>query len=260
MGYLNHDFHLPPQHIGGYSRGMADGQIVRFKIGDGFPADDRLARWMTVCAMALNDLLLVNRWLVPRLEEKTPSDPSENFYLGRLAAAHLFEIAVFLKQSDRIPKVQKFVAGLNEEARADYEALIKLATDGSDEFQKQLKHARNTFFHYPRLIPQAEDREHLKRAMAAHAQDEREQDIQRGVIRDIPPAITGFRSSFADDIATEMMLPDDTEQEFGPFIGNVSEHSGKFLKFVKTALNDYTHLHPGAWEIEDVRSGEGNPS
>lgn len=40
---------------------MTDGQIVRFKIGEAFPANDRLARWMTVCTMALNDLLLANR-------------------------------------------------------------------------------------------------------------------------------------------------------------------------------------------------------
>ena len=52
---------------------MADGQIVRFKIGEGFPAEDQLARWMSVCAMALNDLLLVNRWLMPRLQEEIPS-------------------------------------------------------------------------------------------------------------------------------------------------------------------------------------------
>jgi hypothetical protein len=206
----------------------------------------------------MTGLLLANRWIVPRLEEKIPSDLGENFYLGRLAAAHLFEIGVFLKQSDRIPKVGKFVAALNEESRADYKALIELATDGSSEFQKQLKHARNVFFHYPRLIPHAEEHEHLKRAMAGHAQDEQEQNIQRGVIHDVPPAITGFRSTFADDIAAEMLLPANTEQEFGPFIGNVSEHSAKFLKFVKTALNAYTGTRPeGTWEIEDVPKKQG---
>jgi hypothetical protein len=241
---------------------MTDGQIVRFKIGEAFPANDRLARWMTVCAMALNDLLLVNRWLIPRLNEEVPSDPSENFYLGRLAAAHLFEIGIFLKRSDRsVPKVKNFVAGLDEESQADHGALIALAEDGSSEFQVQLKHARNTFFHYPRLIPHAEDHEHLKRAMTGHAQDELEQDIQRGVIHDVPPALTGFRSTFADDIASEMMLPENTEQEFEPFVGNVSEHTGRFLKFVKVAFNEYTLTRPaGTWEIEDVsEKQEGTP-
>lgn len=94
--------------------------------------------------------------------------------------------------------------------------------------------------------------------MVAHAQDEQEQNIQRGVIQDVPPAITGFRSTFADDIATEMLLPADTEQEFVPFVGNVSEHSAKFFKFVRTAFNAYTLARPeGTWEIEDVPEKQG---
>jgi hypothetical protein len=160
---------------------VAEGQIVRFKIGEGFPADDQLARWMTVCAMALNDLLLVNRWLLPRLEETEPSEPYENFYLGRIAAAHLFEGAKFLRESDRIPQIQEFVASLDSEAQDDYRALVELTKDQTDKFREQLEHARNTFFHYPRMLPQAEDYEHLKRAMAGHASDEQEQrsDVAR---------------------------------------------------------------------------------
>ena len=34
-----------------------------------------LACWMTVTAMALNDLLLVNQWLIPRPEDREPSTP-----------------------------------------------------------------------------------------------------------------------------------------------------------------------------------------
>lgn len=49
------------------------GQIVRFKIGEAFPADDQLARWVTVCAIAMNDLLVVNQLLIPRLKEGIPS-------------------------------------------------------------------------------------------------------------------------------------------------------------------------------------------
>jgi hypothetical protein len=235
---------------------MTDGQIVRFKIGDGFPADDQLARWMTVCAMALNDLLLVNRWLVPRLEEKVPSESYEDFYLSRSAAAHLFEVAIFLRESDRLLTIREFVVNLDPQTQAHYRSLVELAKDGSGKFHGQLKHARNTFFHYPRMLPQADDYEHLKRALEAHADDEREQDIRRGEIRDIPPAITGFRSMFADDVATEMLLPENTEQEYPAFVGNLAEYSGKLLKFVKIAFNAYTHTRPeGTWEIEVVSLG-----
>lgn len=233
---------------------MTEGQIVRFKIGEGFPADDQLSRWMTVCAMALNDLLLVNRWLIPRLKEEIPAEPHETFYLGRLAAAHLFEAATFLRKSDkRLPTVQDFVAGLEDEPRAAYQALLKVGDGGSGKFQVQLKHARNMVFHYQDLILEKEDRERLKQAMAGHAEDERDQEIQRGKIEDVPPPITGFRAVFADDIAVEMMLPEDTDEEFPAFLGNLAEHSAKLMIFVKAAFNAYTATRPeGTWEVETV--------
>lgn len=233
---------------------MADGQIVRFKIGEAFPADDQLARWMTVCAMAINDLLLVNRWLAQRLEEKIPSEPHETFYLGRLAAANLFEAATFLRKSNRsLESVRDFVATLDEKAQEAYEKLLLIGDGGEGRFYEQLKHARNGVFHYQALVlGDGEEYESLKRAMAAHAQDEEEQNIERGEVQDIPPPITGFRAIFADDISTEMMLPESAEDEFSGFIGNVAEHSAKLMIFVREALNSYTHLHPGAWKIEDV--------
>jgi hypothetical protein len=235
-----------------------DGQIIRFKIGEAFPADDPLARWITVCAMALNDLLLVNRWLIPKLKGQEPSEAYETFYLGRLAAAHLFEAATFLKKSDkRVPAVKEFVADLDEEPLAAYAQLLAIGDGGSGEFYEQLKHARNMVFHYQALIQgEGEDYEHLKRAMEDHANDEEEQGIERGKIEDVPPPITGFRSIFADDIATEMMLPGDTEQDFQAFVGNVAEHIAKFMIFLKPAFNAYTQTRPeGTWDVEDVPGG-----
>src|SRR3954469_19860268 len=208
---------------------MSDGQIIRFKIGEAFPADDKLARWMTVCAMAINDLLLVNRWLVPRLEEKVPSEPHENFYLGRLAAANLFEAATFLRKSDRqLEVVREFVATLSDEAQVAYRDLLLIGDGGEGEFYEQLKRSRNGVFHYQALVlGDGEEYESLKRAINAHAGDEEEKGVKRGEIRDIPPPITGFRAIFADDIASEMVLPKDTDREFSGYLGNVAGHSAK---------------------------------
>jgi hypothetical protein len=77
---------------------MANGQIVRFKIGEAFPSDDQLARWMTICSIAFNDLLVVNQLLIPRLKDEIPSGSGEILYLGRVASGHLFEAATFLAQ------------------------------------------------------------------------------------------------------------------------------------------------------------------
>lgn len=231
---------------------MADGQIIRFKIGEAFPPDDPLARWVTVCAMALNDALLVNRWLMPRLQEEVSSEPHENFYLARVAAAHLFEAASFLRKHRRHPEISAFIETLEPEYQEQYEALLQIGKGGQEGFPEQLKEARNTFFHYPKLIFGTEDREPLKRAMIEHAKDEEEQGIKRGEIRDIPPALTGFRAGFADDIATEMMLPENTGAEFPKFIGNVSTNLGQLLSFLKAVLNAYTQTKPSVWEVEEI--------
>lgn len=82
-----------------------------------------------------------------------------------------------------------------------------------------------------------------------------------GEIQDIPPLLTGFRANFAYDIASEMLLPKDTDREFGPFIANVSGHIAKFTIFMKTALNTYTRTKPAEiWKVEEVEKGEdGHP-
>lgn len=240
---------------------MADGQIISFKIGEGFPADDQLARWMTVCAMALNDLLLVNRWLIPRLQGEVAAEPHETFHLGRMAAAHLFEAATFLRKSDkRLAVVRDFVAKLDEEeARAAYADLLEIGDGGQGKFAKQLKHARNMVFHYQALLTgQGEEHERLKQAMRGYAEDERKQGTKLGKVEDIPPPLTGFRSIFADDIATEMLLPEDTEHEVSGFLGNVAEHSAKLMIFGKAAFNAYTHTRPlGTWHVEEVADPGG---
>lgn len=240
---------------------MADGQIVRFKIGEAFPANDQLARWMTVLAMALNDLLIVNALVMPRLEEKIPAEAGETFYLGRVAAAHLFEAATFLRKSDRIPAIKKFVAGLDDgEAEAAYRELIEIGEGGGGKFAMQLKHARNKSFHYQELfVGDHEDRERLKQALAGHAEDEREQGVGRGEIRDIPPAQTGFRAIFAYDVASEMMLPEDTATEHPGFLENVRLYINKFALVTKAALNGYALTKPAeTWNVEEVESG-GKP-
>lgn len=236
---------------------MTDGQIIRFKIGEAFPADDPLARWVTVCAMAMNDALLVNRWLLPRLQEEVPSEPHENFYLARVAAAHLYEAASFLRKHQRQPKIKKFIEDLDPEHQGQYEALLEIGKGGQGKFSKQLKAARDSFFHYPDLILGQEDREPLKRAMVEHAKDEEEQGIERGEIRDIPPALTGFRAGFADDIATEMMLPENTGEEFPEFISNVSTNLGQLMAFVRAVLNAYAVTKSDAWDAKSV--GETEP-
>jgi hypothetical protein len=233
---------------------MADGQIVRFKIREAFPADEQLARWMTVCAMALNDLLVVNQLLIPRLKEEIDSGQGEIFYLGRVASAHLFEAATFLRRSDRIPEISEFAEGLDDRAEAVYRELLEIGEGGHGRFPEQLKYARNKSFHYQELfLGDHEDREPLKQALEAHAGEERETGIAGGEIQDIPPTLTGFRATFAYDVASEMFLPGGAEGDYPEFVGAVSAHIAKYAQFVKAALNAYTQTKPQEiWAVEHV--------
>ena len=150
------------------SRAMSKHVGIRFRIGDLFPADDPLARWLTGCMAALNDLLLVNGWLIPRLESDGPHHV--NVYLGRLGASHVFEVAKFLHHSERrVPQVRTFLDGLNADARAAYERVKAVGPAGTEPFAGQLEHARDHFFHYAALVPHAPDHEKLKQAMHEHA-------------------------------------------------------------------------------------------
>jgi hypothetical protein len=213
---------------------MSERVGIRFEIGDLFPSDDPVARWITPCAMALNDLLYVHRHLYPLLTNDGPG--SETMYLSRLAAAHLFEIATFLSKSDRrVPEVRSFVAKLDEDAREAYEALTAIRPGGDEPFAGQLKHARNHVFHYAKLLPSAVEHENLKKAMDAHADTVSE-------IRDESPPIEGFRSLFADDIATELSVPGDVD--FHTYVPALATAMSRYLTFAKAALNQYIREAP----------------
>ena len=213
---------------------MADDVGIRFRDGDFIPADEPLARWITIVAMALNDAVLVNGWLLPRLQGDAPAHV--NVYLGRLAASHLYEVAKFLDRSERrVPKVAEFVKGLDEDARAVYERVKATGPAGKDAFATQLEHARHHFFHYAGLVPHAPDHEKLRRAMVEHADT-------TGEIYD-PGTLADFRARFADDIAVELSFPEGTV-DLRAFIGTLSARVSDFLDFARAAIRAYVEQRP----------------
>jgi hypothetical protein len=223
---------------------MSDHVGIRFNIGDTFPADDQLARWMTICSMALNDLLYVNRLLVPRLKEEVESEAYENVYFARVAGGHLFEIAKFLDHAHRrIPAISAFIDDLGTDPKAAYERVKAVGPNGSSDFAKHLAHARGEVFHYSELVPQQEDREDLKAAMTEHAES-------MGEIRDEGAPIDGFRASFADDIAVELTFAGGLDQR--EFVTALSQHIADYLEFAFAAIPAYVQRLPReAWEYID---------
>ncbi len=224
---------------------MTERDGIEFKIDEAFPPDSRLARWMVGCLMALNDLLLVNRWLVPKLEGKVASEDYEHIYLARLAGAHLFEIATFLRKADRFEDIREFIAALDQPDQSAYRALLAIAKGENGEFAEQIERSRNNSSHYGDLLhDEAGAYEQLRQAIRTHAEEG-----TIGQIRDKTPPITGFRALFADDIAVELTFPGGDTTALGEFVQQISTHIALYLQFARAALAKYVASLPDvAWE------------
>jgi hypothetical protein len=132
---------------------------VEFRIGDAFPADDPVARWLTALAISHNDIRHGTiRLMQPDLQSH------EGVYYFRLIASHFKEIAEDLDNSyAEWDEVTAFVDRLPQEARDDFAAVL----DTASELEADLGKLRNTLFHYPELDKRkaAKGREKLQQAM-----------------------------------------------------------------------------------------------
>jgi hypothetical protein len=214
-------------------------KAIEFRIGDVFPDSDPIGRWLTVCCMALNDLLFVNRELIPRLQGDAPS--WENVYLARLAASHLYEAAKFVGRAESRygDDLRPFLSRLPDDAKRDYEAVKAVGPGGETVFANQLDRLRNHFFHYAELIPQAPQYEELSRALAGHA--ELRSRIAYG------ETLVQFRAEFADEVGAALAFEGD--EGLSEFIVALADTIPAFWRFVYAALVQY--LEGKRFEVVD---------
>lgn len=190
-----------------------------FKVGDVFPANDRIARYVMRLSLALGDLRIAGDYAVrPRQRY------AERLYFVRLTASHLRELAILLDPPNRtiVPDVDEFLASLprgNKPPRKDIraahqKALRRLAkvlrgrpdivVDGRSRpptLRDDLKELRNRFFHYGH-DQQGDDA--LREAMAAVATNRSSYVI----------GSTTLRARYADLVATLLAHPFD--ERFAP--------------------------------------------
>lgn len=229
---------------------MIEKRVVKFKFADGTPHESRLARWFSVFCMSVNDLLLVNRWLIEGLEQETPS---QNAYLGRLVSAHLFELGTFLKRTDKdhLPEIRDFLASLEPKPRESLEMLKAIGEGGTSEFALQLKQARDKIFHYQHLVVgDGEEHDPVKNALRGLAKKEAKEGKGLGEIEDSAPPITGFRAKFADDVAINISFPvdiDDDEEDgelMAAYLDELLRHVLAFMPLVEAVLPQYVDTLP----------------
>jgi hypothetical protein len=205
---------------------------VRFRVGDAFPADHPLARFVVVLLLALNDLLPRNERLTEDRDDELP--PHERLYLGRLVGSHLFELATFVDEAPRqFPEIESFLNALPEGAQQQRRTLVAVAKGKPGDFAEELEQLRNHFMHYPRLIGAAPEREQLSKALVEHA--DRQGEIRVGEL------FKDFRAHFADDIAAELTL---TDEDAEPFVQELAELSTAAMNFAYAVVGAYTDILP----------------
>jgi hypothetical protein len=205
---------------------------LRFRVGDAFPADDPLARFILVVSMGLNDNSLANTRFVNTEEEY------ELLYFFRLASGHLQELANRLRVAHgEWPEVQKFVASLDKQYRDDFAAIVQLA-DSKDDTGEKLGRIRNEFFHYPDLRRKTAERGKLPVMKALGEGADEEGTISLG-----EEALGGVRAHFADELGAKLVMAhlglDEDGQ--GALVKELGELQAAYGRFAQAALGRYVN-------------------
>jgi len=200
---------------------------MQFRIGDAFPADDPLARWLTVLAMASNDFFRMFHWLDGA--ETTGTE----LFAYRLQAAALFEAATHLSDTIRnVPEVKAFYGQLPDVARTLGDRVVGAVDPGSEHYLGEWAEShRNVTFHYPEMHPQKAEhgKEEIKNAL------ERAAELRGTITAD--DRFGSVRFEFADEVAVQF-LPEATPGN-APEMERVRETGMALARFVQHAANAY---------------------
>src|SRR5207247_1433888 len=121
------------------------------------PGADPVAQWIVNLARGLNDLMLANARLAAGFAADTPAP--EHFYDIRAIAVHSWELAQFLRESERNhPEVASFMSTLDDEWNRDYTDLTEAFSEpretdsaSATSFKRNLASARDQSTHYSKI-------------------------------------------------------------------------------------------------------------
>ena len=200
---------------------------VRFRIGDVFPADDIVARFLTGLALSANDLIRVQSYVVRE------QDGAKQLFLLRQNACYVWGTALFVRDGRRLELVESFVASLSETARDHLDRATEgILSPGQSDFGRDLAFIRNHAFHYPELHPERLDRDALHSALTGVANEE--SSISGAVVED-------FRFDFADAVAVRLLSRDGgfVVEELADLVAEFPIRTEAFRMFMDEAVAAY---------------------
>jgi hypothetical protein len=220
--------------------------VIRFKIGDGFPARDPVARFITGMAMISNDLLRALEDML-RLEGDAPEEIGRRVSLFRRQAAAVQEAATFIDDARRMfPEVSSFIDGLDGKARAGCEHVLGAVDVKSPHYLgKWLEDHRNVTHHYPKMHPAAaqHDEEEMANALAEAA------DIESTI--DSGEKFGDARFRFADEVGVQLLPPVDDPS----WMEKLRDASVALADFAQRAAQAYLESRPdGTFTVEPSTS------
>jgi hypothetical protein len=196
---------------------------IGFRIGDIFSADDTIARWATVVAMAANNTIYLN---VRMIEGDLP--PELHTYYFKLLAGHFFEAADWLMKSRKLnADVDRFVSGLDQEAQDRYERIVALASQ-KHPLHDRLRRSRATLFHYPDIHPD----KHNAGAEELGAALEEAKDLEGWI--EGGEDYASFRATFADEVALQFLAK--SEAEMRDVIEQLRDPVFELVEFAEAVL------------------------
>ena len=212
-------------------------------MGEVFPADDPVARWLVTISVGLNDVVHANR-LMDAAEEGY-----ETAYFFRLASLHLWELTKFIEESHAAwDEIQAFVATLPEKARREhFRAIEEMGETGAlASVGKELVQIRDLFVHYQEMDTQErkKPRDPITKAM--------EGIVDETIELEIGEEVCELRLGYADEVIGKTILrliPDEESQV--RVIGMLGEGVGHVTQFVQMALNAW--LEPREEKLERVK-------
>lgn len=209
------------------------------KIGEVLPADDEVARWVLVLALARNDLALSRA----RLVEGFGKDRTA-LHWSRLLVGHLYEIAHFLRRESSRPVIRDFAKGLPDKPKRVYRELLR-----PNFLKVQLEGDRNRVFHYPSADLGAED----KGGPALRDALETVRDLEAALVvtwgKD--GKAEDMRFDFADQVAVQFAMADfgTTMAEQKKSIVAVRENAAKVVWLTDAVFRHYTETEGGGLEL-----------
>jgi hypothetical protein len=213
------------------------------RIGEVLPADDDVARWVLVLALARNDLALTRTQLVEAFGKDRTA-----LHWSRLLAGHLCEVAHFLRRDSNRPVIRDFARGLPDKPKRVYRELLR-----PDFLKVRLEGDRNRVFHYPSTDLGAEDKggPALRDALATVHDLEAALVVKWGK----DGKAEDMRFDFADQVAVQFAMADfgTTKAEQKKSIVAVRENAAKVIWLADAVFHHYTETEGGGLQLGEPK-------